>query len=526
MAIIYIDEEAGNDALDIEAPGTEAAPFKTLSHAYLKFGPDHEYNVKKKDEEYKPAAKSALKKAVKFAEQQQKKQDARAEREAQDNAALEATIERAKNIKITQDPALPEAVLIRLNETDPSIIGQLRKKDQETESPAVRVRIQGRVRRVAKQGGLIFVLVRRGLDSMQCVLSGDLAKTYDALTLARETSIEIFGQLWAVPAGAYAPLDRELQADYFEIIAKAPGGDDAFSNRVQEDVENPDLRHLSLRNEKPASIMLVRGVVESAFHAAYQELGITKVVPPTLVTTQCEGGATLFGLNYYGEPAFLTQSSQLYLETVLPSLGDVYCIQSSFRAEKSLTRRHLSEYIHIEAELDYTTFDNLLAHIEHLICRVIDLTLENPIAAATIQKLNPKFSKPQRPFMKMQYTEAIEWLRERGIKNENGEDHVFGDDIAEAAERKMVDEINRPKDKDDKRLTESVDVLVPGVGEIVGGSMRIWDYDELLAAYKREGIDPAPYFWYTDQRKYGSSPHGGYGLGAERYSGVPFPLYH
>jgi asparaginyl-tRNA synthetase len=350
MAIIYVDDEAGTDAPDIEARGTEAAPFKSLPQAYLEFGPDHEYHVKK-DEEYKPATKSALKKAVKFAEQQQKKRDARAEKEAQDKAALEATIERAKNIKITQDPGLPEAVHIRLNETDPSIIGQLRKggqepKDQKTEDSAVRVRVRGRVQRVAKQGSLIFVVIRRGLDLMQCVLSGELAKAYDALTLSRETSIEIFGQLWEVPAGAHAPLDRELQADYFEIIAKAPGGEDAFSNRVPEDAEaNPNLRHLALRTDKPASIMFVRGVVESAFHAVYKELGFAKVVPPTLVTTQCEGGATLFGLNYYGETAYLTQSSQLYLETILPSLGDVYSIEKSFRAEKSLTRRHVSHSI-------------------------------------------------------------------------------------------------------------------------------------------------------------------------------------
>jgi asparaginyl-tRNA synthetase len=181
---------------------------------------------------------------------------------------------------------------------------------------------------------------------MQCVLSGELAKAHDALTLSRETSIKIFGQLWQVPAGAHAPLDRELQADYFEIIAKAPGGEDAFSNRVPEDAEAiPNLRHLALRTDKPASIMFVRGIVESAFHVAYKDLGFAKVVPPTLVTTQCEGGATLFGLNYYGEHAYLTQSSQLYLETVLPSLGDVYAIEKSFRAEKSLTRRHVSHSI-------------------------------------------------------------------------------------------------------------------------------------------------------------------------------------
>ncbi|KAM0249629.1 hypothetical protein ACHAP5_002755 [Fusarium lateritium] len=538
MAVIYVDEEAGSDLPEIQ--GTESAPFKSLLEAYFRHGAESEYQVKKKDdEEYKPAAKSALKKAVAYATGQKKKQDAaakRAEKDAQDETARLAVLEEAKKIKITNDPALPTPVSISLQETDSSVIGTLRKSKDEPTEGVKRVSVSGRVNRVAKQGGLIFVTLRRGLSHMQCLLSGDLSKTYDALTLSRETSLEIIGELWEVPAGAHAPLNRELRADYFRIIAKAPSGDDAFTNRVPVDSDVNtlmNLRHLTLRHEKPAAVMFVRDIVEDAFHTVYKELQVKKVSPPALVQTQVEGGSTLFKFDYYGETSYLTQSSQLYLETVLPVLGDCYCIEKSFRAEKSLTRRHLSEYTHVEAELDFITFDNLLDHLEHVICRVIDLTLENPLAAEAIKKYNPDFEKPAQPFMRMRYADAIDWLRERGIKNEDGNDHTFGDDIAEAAERLMTDEINRPiflthfpveiksfymsKAKDDPRVTESVDVLMPGVGEIVGGSMRIWDFEELMAGYKREGIDPSGYFWYTDQRKYGSTPHGGYGLGAERF---------
>jgi asparaginyl-tRNA synthetase len=346
MGIIYIDEEKGVDAHD--TPGTQAAPFKSLQQAYLEHGADNEYQVKKKDdEEYKPAAKSALKKAVNYADIQRKKRDAaakRAEADAKNQAAIDAALEQAKNIKITEDAELPKAILISLAETEPKVIGQLRKSSDEPKEGVIRVRVQGRVQRVAKQGGLVFVTLRRGLDLMQCLLSGDMAKTYDVLTLARETSMEVFGELWEVPAGAHAPLNRELHADYFRIIAKAPGGDDAFSNRAPEDADPSTLlntRHLQLRHDKPTAVMFVRGVLETAFHTAYKELDIKKVSPPALVQTQVEGGATLFKFDYYGEEAYLTQSSQLYLETVLPSLGDVYCIEKSFRAEKSLTRRHV-----------------------------------------------------------------------------------------------------------------------------------------------------------------------------------------
>ena len=374
-----------------------------------------------------------------------------------------------------------------------------------------RVRVFGRVHRARKQKDMLFMTLRDGYGFLQCILTEELAKCYEALTLTLESAIEIVGEMQEVPPGAHAPDNRELHADYFRVIpyGKAAGGDEAITNRVSKDTDPSvllDLRHFTLRGETASALMMVRDAVEWAFNQTYHELRIRKVSPHT-------------------------QSSQLYLETCLPSLGDVYCIEKSFRAEKSLTRRHLAEYF--EAELDFITFDDLLNHLEFVICRVLEIALADPAIEAHVKRMNPEFEMPTKPFMRMKYEDAIKWLNEHDILNEEGNPHEFGDDIAEAAERKMTDEINRPiflthfpveikafymmKGKDDKRVTESVDCLFPSVGEIVGGSMRIYDYDELMAAYEREKLDPSPYYWYTDQRKYGGSPHGGYGLGFERF---------
>ena len=210
----------------------------------------------------------------------------------------------------------------------------------------------------------------------------------------------------------------------------------------------------------------------------------------------------------------------------------MFCVQESFRAERSHTRRHLSEYTHLEAELGFVDFDMLLSHIEQIIAGTVDRLLADEKISALIQQLNPGFTAPARPFMRLNYKDAIKFLNDNQILNEEGKPHAVVDDIAEAAERKMTDMLNVPillygfpreikafymkRVPGDLDFTESVDVLMPGVGEIVGGSMRMTDYQELMDAYKHEGIDSAPYYWYTDLRRYGSCEHGGYGLGIER----------
>ncbi|KAK4106843.1 asparaginyl-tRNA synthetase [Parathielavia hyrcaniae] len=540
----YIDPTAGKD--DSTADGSEAKPYQSLYHALLQHldQPAPVYLTRPaaaKDganaAAWEEPAKSAMKKAVGRVDAYKKKlakEQASARQEEEERQQRLKNLEEAKKIVLREDPSLPAAVRIKLNSKAVELGDGAGKK-------GTRVKVCGRIHELRVQKTTTFITLKDGYGYLSCILpAGDLTRNHDALMFALETALVLYGEMRAVPSGVKAPDNRELHVDYYRVLGAAPSDLDAITNKVSMqqdpwDAQMLDNRHLVLRGENASAVMKLREFVELAFIDSYREMEFRKVSPPAMVQTQVEGGATLFKYDYYGEEAYLTQSSQLYLETVIQSLGNVYCIEKSFRAEKSLTRRHLSEYTHVEAELDFIEFDDLLDHIEELISRVVDKVLADEAMRGYMKTLNPDFQKPARPFMRMKYDEAIEWLNKQDppILNEEGKPHAFGDDIAEAAERRMTDIINRPiflthfpveikafymkKDPQDLRVTESVDVLMPGVGEIVGGSMRMDDYDELIEAYKKNGIPHEPYYWYTDQRKYGSSPHGGYGLGLERF---------
>ncbi|OSC98435.1 asparaginyl-tRNA synthetase [Trametes coccinea BRFM310] len=546
MAPIHVDESAGSDET---GKGTPEQPYQTLAFA-LYSHPEEKFLIRKDAAgTYEEPTQSALKKAKKGAdgiEKKRKKAQELAEREAKELAEArerkEKKLEESKKIVLEEDPSLPVAVKSKIGNLTP-----LRSK---------RVKVSGWVHRLRDQKEIIFVVLRDGTGYLQCVLSGKVAQTYEALTLTLESTIEVIGTLKTVPEGQTAPGGHELVVDFWKVLGPSPGGEDAFTNRLNEKSDpsiQADLRHLVLRGETASAVLKLRAALLNSFRQSLIEHDLLEVTPPCLVQTQVEGGATLFKLDYYGQPAFLTQSSQLYLETCLPSLGDVFCVQESFRAENSHTRRHLSEYTHLEAELAFITFDDLMDHIEAVICETVDKLLQNPASAALIKQLNPTFTAPARPFLRLSYVDAIKWLNEHDIKHEAEDaqgnvikdeqgnpvmvEHKVGDDIAEAAERRMTDILGRPvflygfpaelkafymkkmpkTSADGPTFTESCDLLMPGVGEIVGGSMRIADEQELLEAYKREGIDPAPYYWFTDQRKYGTCEHGGYGLGVERF---------
>lgn len=527
---IYTSEKSGSDE---NGDGTEAKPFKTILQAMRHAGkepfPTIHQDSKTEGSKYEPAAKSQLKKVQKiWAREQQKNEDKQKKLQEDEEKRLK-NLEEAKGIIIEEDKSLPAPTRIRIS--------------QGTDYRDQRVRFFGWVHRLRKQGkSLMFITLRDGSGFLQCVLNDKLCQTYEAVTLNTEAAIELIGTLKAVPEGKTAPGGHELIVDYWKLIGPSPpGGADSILNEEAHPDVQLDNRHIMIRGENTSRILMMRSVLTQAFRDHYKDHRYYEVTPPTLVQTQVEGGSTLFKLNYFGEEAFLTQSSQLYLETCVPAMGDVYCIAQSYRAEQSRTRRHLAEYTHVEAECPFISFDDLLDRLEDLICDVVDRVLKSPLGHL-VKELNPNFQVPKKPFKRMNYSDAIKYLKENNITKEDGSFYEFGEDIPEMPERKMTDQINEPimlcrfpveiksfymqRCQEDKRLTESVDVLLPNVGEIVGGSMRIWDYEEILEGYKREKIDPEPYYWYTDQRKYGSCPHGGYGLGLERFLCWLLNRYH
>ncbi|XP_063863440.1 asparagine--tRNA ligase, cytoplasmic-like [Scylla paramamosain] len=521
---IYSSEKHGSDET---GDGTEATPYKTALQAMRKAGkepfPTIYVDSKEENEKYTVIAKSQLKKLTKLWKDECKKLEARLQKEKEDEEKRAKALEEARKITITEDKSLPAATCIKIRSS----------KDHRNQ----RVKVFGWVHRLRRQGkNMMFIVLRDGTGFMQCVLTDRLCQTYEAVILNTESSVVLYGLLQEVPEGKEAPGGHELQVDYWELVGGSPaGGAEAEINQLSNPDVQLDKRHLMLRGEKllQGKVLRLRSILMKAFVDHYTDRGYEWVSPPALVQTQCEGGSTLFDFSFFGEKAYLTQSSQLYLETCLPSFGDVFCIEQSYRAEQSRTRRHLASYTHVEAECPFIKFSDLLDRIEDLVCDVVDRVMKHPVGSQLMKDLHPEFVAPTRPFYRMTYADAIKYLKEHDITKEDGTFYEFGEDIPEMPERKMTDKIGKPillnsfpagikafymsRCADDHSLTESVDLLMPNVGEIVGGSMRMHDHQELMEAYKGAGLDPKPYYWYTDQRLYGTTPHGGYGLGLERF---------
>lgn len=406
--------------------------------------------------------------------------------------------------------------------------------------------VRGWIHRIFKVGGKIFAWLRDSSGIVQVVFDKGVLNNVDWESierLSRESSIGVKGVVREDPR---APGGREILASNVVIYGYAP----PFPIRGGEDIEYLlDIRHLWLRSRQMTAILKIRHTILQALKEWLVRNGWWEVTPPILTGSAVEGGSTLFEVKYFDKPAYLSQSAQLYLEVLIYSLDKVWSLTPSFRAEKSRTRRHLSEYWHLEIEGAWYDMEDVMKVAEDMVSYAVRKTLEErrkelEFLGRDVKKLEPAL---QTPYPRITYDEAIEILRRKGFKIEWGED--YGAD----EEKALTEEFDRPffvthfpkkikafymkEDPNRPEVVLGFDLLAPeGYGEIIGGSQREDSYEKLYSRIIQEGLNPKDYEWYLDLRRYGTVPHSGFGLGTERLTmwvaglehirdAIPFPRW-
>jgi len=389
-----------------------------------------------------------------------------------------------------------------------------------------KVAIRGWIYRERGSNEFKFIVLRDSTDIIQCVFKKEQfdEKQWEELDKALiESSMEIEGTLHE---DKRAPTGYELRAISFNVVQRAE------KYPITKD-QSPefllDMRHLWIRSRKLTAAMKVRHTVMQAFREFYIKNGYLEWAPPILTPNACEGGATLFEVKYYKEKLYLTQSWQLYAEAAIFALEKIFCISPCFRAEKSKTSRHLSEFWMAEMESAWMNLDDLAKSAEECVACIIEQVVKRNAKELEIlgQDIN-KLKKITAPFPRITYTEALEILKKKEkINIPWGKDlRTIEEDLLMKHFDKPVIVTNYPKDimafykpQDPKNPKTALcfDMLAPeGYGEIIGGSQRDVDIEELKRALKKEGEKIENYDWYLDTRRYGSVPHSGYGLGIER----------
>ncbi|MGB8101043.1 MAG: asparagine--tRNA ligase [Nitrososphaeraceae archaeon] len=391
------------------------------------------------------------------------------------------------------------------------------------------IRLRGWVYRIRKQKDKNFVLIRddRG-GVIQCVFPSNIGSD-----LTIESSLEVKGTVLKdvrAKEGGYEVRSQEIKG-----INLAPP--DFPIGEFQSTELLLDNRHLAIRSRKMIAMSKIRATVLQAARQWFIDNDWIEVNVPTIVKSAVEGGSTLFSLKYYDDEAYLSQSAQLYLEALVFSLGPVWTLAPSFRAEKSRTVRHLAEFLHLEAESPWIEMDDLLRNQEKLLCGIVqEIILER---SEDLKYLNVDLSALNRihePFDRLKYDKAIEILQSMEIKVQEGETTrpvVWGDDLNIDSERAITREKKSPifivgyplqvkpfyvkEDPLNLGVALSTDLLLPdGFGEVSSGGIREDNIENIRTRLKEQGLDLNSYSWYLDLRKYGSVPHGGFGIGIER----------
>ncbi len=383
------------------------------------------------------------------------------------------------------------------------------------------VAVRGWVYRKRESKQTTFLVVRDSTGTIQCTVKTESKAWPEAEKLTIESSLTLRG---TVKPDKRAPGGYEVAVEDLSVIGLAelfPISKDKSEEFVR------DMRHLWLRSRKMNLVMKVRAKVLEHAREFFSKEDFVEVSPPMFISAAVEGGSTLFGLKYFDQDLYLTQSSQLYLEILIYSLENVYCIAPSFRAEKSRTIRHLTEYWHMEGEWPFADMHDLMRLEEDLtafICQNTAETCKDQFAelGADISKV----ASVKTPFPKVAYTDAVEKLIAKGSKFKWGDDFGYDD------EKALADEYGKPffvydyptaikafyckTYRDRPEIAMSTDMLVPRIGEISTGGAREDDKEVLIRRIKETGLKVGDYEWYLDLRRYGTVPHVGFGMGVER----------
>jgi asparaginyl-tRNA synthetase len=397
------------------------------------------------------------------------------------------------------------------------------------------VTIRGWLYNLRESGKLLFPIFRDGSGQIQGVVPKNAVspETFDALKgLTQESSVIVEGK---VRADKRAPGGYELDVSNVQVLQKVSESDPYPITPKEHGVDFlMEHRHLWIRSPRQAAILRVRAEIIKAARDFFDDRGFTLTDPPILTPAACEGTTTLFPVDYFDEQAYLTQSGQLYIEATAMALGKVYSFGPTFRAEKSKTRRHLTEFWMVEPEVAYANLDDVMELSEGLITFIVKRCLEKRRAdLQTIGRDIAKLEKIGMPFPRITYDEAVKMLQEGFAKGALENKFEWGGDLGSPDETYLSALFERPlmihrypakvkafymePDPERPDLALCVDVLAPeGYGEIIGGSQRMASHELLLQRIHEHGLPEEAFKWYLDLRKFGSVPHGGFGMGIER----------
>jgi len=351
-------------------------------------------------------------------------------------------------------------------------------------------------------------------------------------TLTQESSVIVEGK---VRADKRAPGGYELDVANVRVVQRVPESDPYPITPKEHGTDFlMEHRHLWVRSQRQAAILRVRAEIIKAARDFFDERGFTLTDPPIITPAACEGTTTLFPVDYFDDQAFLTQSGQLYAEAMAMSLGKVYSFGPTFRAEKSKTRRHLTEFWMVEPEVAYATLDDVMDIAEGLISFIVKRCLERRRPdLQTIGRDISKLEKVTPPFPRISYDDAVRNLQEGHAKGVLESRFEWGGDLGSPDETYLSAQFDKPvmvhrypakvkafymePDPQRPELALCVDVLAPeGYGEIIGGSQRMASHELLLQRIHEHGLPESAFKWYLDLRKFGTVPHGGFGMGIER----------